>query len=267
MLTENYVLDVGDNDLKRMSLLSSIYLPFNIKFINKQGSLTGLKVADIGCGPGDISLWLADQVGETGKVTAIDNNQEQLNILSQRLATQQRNNIGIQHANIYDLSQMGMQFDLIFCRFLFVHLQHPIDALQQLHSALTSNGKIIIAELDNDSWSSIPTNSALQKDTSLLCQTGKLRGVDLKIGSKLVDFFQQFNFSSIINESYQPILETPLQREYLFLKLKAWGKVYLQYNLITASELEELFIDIKKLVSDTSIQICAAKMYQVCGVL
>lgn len=89
MTTEQskYALAVGGSDLKRMTLLGEIYMPYCQEFLINNGLAPGMNVADVGCGPGNVTLWLAQQVGTKGKVTGIDNSSEQLAILNERIST------------------------------------------------------------------------------------------------------------------------------------------------------------------------------------
>jgi ubiquinone/menaquinone biosynthesis C-methylase UbiE len=76
----DYALSVGISDLERMTMLGEIYMPYCAEFLIENGLKQGLNIADIGCGPGNTSLWLSQQVGMTGKVLAIDNSDAQLNM-------------------------------------------------------------------------------------------------------------------------------------------------------------------------------------------
>lgn len=42
------------------------------RLVNECGIAAGMRVLDIGCGTGDVSMLLADAVGPSGKVVGID---------------------------------------------------------------------------------------------------------------------------------------------------------------------------------------------------
>ncbi len=81
----DYALSVGISDLERMTMLGEIYMPYCAEFLIENGLKQGLNIADIGCGPGNTSSWLSQQVGMTGKVLAIDNSDGQLNVLRKKI--------------------------------------------------------------------------------------------------------------------------------------------------------------------------------------
>ncbi|MBS0287894.1 MAG: methyltransferase domain-containing protein [Proteobacteria bacterium] len=260
-----YPLDVGQSDLERMTLLGSIYMPYNTAFILNNGLTEGMDVADIGCGPGIMSLWFSEQVGSSGKVVAIDNSDDQLNILRDQINKKHISNVITKNIDIFDLSnQINQQFDIIYCRFLMIHLQDPFKAIAHLQKFLKPQGCLIISELDNSTWECFPENEYLQKDIHLLIQTGKLRGSDYEIGKKLYSYFRKQNFRDIKVEVLQPVLENA-QRKYLLSKNKAWGKRYLAHNLITEFELNTIYQNLEKLTQDQDTLLLGAKMFQVSG--
>jgi SAM-dependent methyltransferase len=145
-----------------------------------------------------------------------------------------------------------------------VHLHDPLKAMTQLKNILKPQGRLIIAELDNQTWYSYPNNEYLQKDVKLLCETGKLRGIDLEIGNKLYSYFRKIHMNNIKVEIAQPVLYKK-DREYLISKVQAWSQRYIEHKLITESELETLFAHIKELVLNEDYLLAGARMFQVAG--
>ncbi|HEX4044298.1 MAG TPA: methyltransferase domain-containing protein [Gammaproteobacteria bacterium] len=261
---EKYSLPVGKADLERMTMLGNLYMPYCTEFLLENGLRSGIKVADIGCGPGNTSLWLTDQVGEAGKVIAIDNSAEQLSILNNRILEKKIHNISTLHADIYQIDQMKEKFDLIFCRFLFIHLTNPLLAIKKLCMLLKPGGSLVIAELDNSTWSSYPENKALKKDTELLCNVGVQKGVDFCIGPKLYRYLREVNFNLLNVKIAQPILEGN-NRNYLMLKSKAWANVYLEYNLVSSVDIQYLQKGLCEMINNPDYLLIGAKMFLVCA--
>jgi len=261
---EKYSLSVGESDLERMTMLGEIYMPYCADFLFENGLAPGLQVADIGCGPGNVSLWLAEQVATTGKVVSIDNSDEQLAILNKRILENEVCNISTYKTDIYEIDQIKECFDLIFCRFLFIHLSHPLLAIQKLKKLLKPGGYLIIAELDNSTWFSYPESKALLNDTALLCKVGIQKGADFCIGPKLFGYLRQENFNSINVKIAQPVL-LDIHRDYLILKCKAWANTYLEYNLISSVDLESMIEGLYDITNNSEYLLAGAKMYLTCG--
>lgn len=262
---KEYALGVGQADLNRMSMLGNIYQPDNIQFILNCGLTSGMHVADIGCGPGNMSLWFAKKVGPTGSVTAIDNSDAQLGILKQQLTKHNISNVIPRNLDVYELSKhLEPQFDIVYCRFTMVHFNDPLQAMEQLQKILKPHGRLIVAELDNETWYSYPVNEYLKKDVNLLYKTGELRGIDMGFGKKLYSYFRKLQFNNIKVDIVQPILENE-NREYMVHKIQAWGKRYIEHQLITEQELSDLIDHIKLVVWDEDYLLAGAQMFQVSG--
>ncbi len=58
-----YSMAVGDLDTARLALLNDHYDPSSRAFCETAGISLGDKVADIGCGHGSMTRWLAARVG------------------------------------------------------------------------------------------------------------------------------------------------------------------------------------------------------------
>lgn len=261
---ETYSLSVGEDDLERMTILGDIYMPYCRDFLFENGIKKGFKVADIGCGPGSFSLWLAEQVGVTGKILSVDNSDAQLAIVNERILKNDIHNIYTLKADIYELDTIEERFDLVFCRFTLVHLSQPLIAIQKMRLLLKPGGCLIIAELDNATWFSYPASEALQQDIALLCEAGRQKGIDMCIGPKLYGYLHQSDFNAVYVKIAQPVLDGKY-RDYLILKCMAWRDTYLQLNLISRSEFQTMIKDLRDLVHNGQYLLAGAKMYLTAG--
>jgi ubiquinone/menaquinone biosynthesis C-methylase UbiE len=67
-----YVLGHDAPEIERLQLQAAVFGPVTQRLIDQSGIRRGMHVIDIGCGAGDVSMLLADAVGETGRVVAFD---------------------------------------------------------------------------------------------------------------------------------------------------------------------------------------------------
>jgi SAM-dependent methyltransferase len=67
-----YILGHSDAELRRLMLQAAILKPITRRLLLEGGLQPGMRVLDIGCGSGDVSLLLAEMVGSTGSVVGID---------------------------------------------------------------------------------------------------------------------------------------------------------------------------------------------------
>src|SRR5690242_1456998 len=75
-----YLLGDSPDAIQRLVIQGQMLYPFTRRVFEEAGIGTGMKVLDVGCGPGDVSLLIADLVGETGSVLGIDASAETLRL-------------------------------------------------------------------------------------------------------------------------------------------------------------------------------------------
>ena len=113
-----------------------------------------MKVLDCGCGPGVISIGLAEAVGPNGHVTGIDFAESQIAI-AQACATP---NLTFQVASVYALPFEDNAFDLVFSHALFEHLADPIQGVREIRRVLRPGGVAGLCSPDWDRFILSPTN-------------------------------------------------------------------------------------------------------------
>src|SRR5688572_24966472 len=67
-----YVLGHSDQELARLERQAEIFSVESRDWLRRAGLKTGMRVLDVGCGVGDVSIIAAEMVGSTGSVTGID---------------------------------------------------------------------------------------------------------------------------------------------------------------------------------------------------
>jgi ubiquinone/menaquinone biosynthesis C-methylase UbiE len=107
----------------------------------------GQRVLDCGCGPGTITLGLADAVFP-GRVTGIDRSSFQTDRAHQLANGREIVNASFRTADVYDLPWADGTFDLVFSHALFEHLSQPERALAELGRVLKPGGLIGLCSPD-----------------------------------------------------------------------------------------------------------------------
>jgi len=111
----------------------------------------GMVVADIGAGSGYFTRRIAQAVGDTGQVIAIDVEQKMLDYNRQELE-----NLGIVNRTKFVLAKAESPslpehtVDLVFLCDVYHHLEHHIAYLAKTKPALTQNGRIVIVDFYHD---------------------------------------------------------------------------------------------------------------------
>jgi ubiquinone/menaquinone biosynthesis C-methylase UbiE len=113
----------------------------------------GLKVLDVGCGPGTDTIALAPAVGPSGQVIGVDHDADMIAEAGKR-AQQAGVTAWVTHeqADATALPFAADHFDACRCERLFEHLHDPAKALSEMARVTRPGGRIVA--LDSD-WGSL----------------------------------------------------------------------------------------------------------------
>ncbi|HEY95055.1 MAG TPA: class I SAM-dependent methyltransferase [Dehalococcoidia bacterium] len=157
-------MEAYDNPKNRARILGSDRRAEWLKvdeIIEKTGVSQGMVCVDLGCGAGTLSIPLAEKVGSTGKVYAIDTNPDALQVIKEKnppanLVVLQRN-----------ATNTGVDASIANCCFmiLLLHEVPPEGVLAEAHRLLKAEGKAITLEwrMDFDSPRP-PSNERIDRD-------------------------------------------------------------------------------------------------------
>ncbi|KAJ8115032.1 hypothetical protein ONZ43_g4763 [Nemania bipapillata] len=108
----------------------------------------GLRVLDVGCGPGDLTAQIAELVGETGCVIGIDPSKERIAIaIGERTGP----NISFQLGIAEDLSQFpSSSFDVVFVNSTLHWVQDQPAAIMEFGRVLKPRGRLGISGASGD---------------------------------------------------------------------------------------------------------------------
>ena len=110
----------------------------------------GMVVCDMGCGNGFYSLRMATEVGETGRVLAVDIQPEMLRLLQERAKEAGFENIEPIHGTLIDPRLPAGGVDLILCVDVYHEFSHPEHMLAAMRRALKPNGVIVLVEFRSE---------------------------------------------------------------------------------------------------------------------
>ena len=68
----DYVFDYSESEIERIRRRAEMLRPITQRLLVSAGPGKGMRVLDIGCGAGDVTMLVADLVGPTGHVVGID---------------------------------------------------------------------------------------------------------------------------------------------------------------------------------------------------
>ncbi|MGA2529250.1 MAG: class I SAM-dependent methyltransferase [Acidimicrobiales bacterium] len=124
------------NDIYRRSLATAL---------ERVGLVTGWCCVDVGAGAGDVSVALAELVGRSGRVYAVDSDPRARDEVATAAAA-------AGGAQVVAITQAGEDLalpesvDLAYCRFLLLHVLEPRAVLLRMAAALAPGGFLLAQE-------------------------------------------------------------------------------------------------------------------------
>ncbi len=106
----------------------------------------GMTVCDMGCGNGYHTLPLAEMVGETGKVYAVDAQPEMIELLRGNIAAKDIKNIIPIVGLFHDPKLPPNSCDMILLVDVYHEFSHPVEMLAAMHKALKPDGQLVLVE-------------------------------------------------------------------------------------------------------------------------
>jgi ubiquinone/menaquinone biosynthesis C-methylase UbiE len=107
----------------------------------------GMKVLDAGCGPGRLTLPLAEAVGSQGEVTALDIQDGMLARVRAKVQAAGLQNVKFLHAGLGDGKLPRAYFDRAVLVTVLGEIPDPTNALKEIHSALLPGGILSVTEV------------------------------------------------------------------------------------------------------------------------
>jgi SAM-dependent methyltransferase len=259
--TGSYVLATGDAAAYRLRLLHALYGPGTRRVLLEAGLRRGMRVADLGCGVGTVTALLADLVGPEGHVVGIDASGAQLDQARARVNHGGRNTSFVE-ATATDTGLPRASFDLVYCRFLLIHLAEPERALREMRALLKPGGVLVCEDGDLTSAGSEPP-SALGAFADLWGRLGPRRGVDFTLGRRLFHMVQAAGFPQPEVTFNQPVAARGENKRMLELSVAEAGPAFIEAGLITAEELDQTLVEMRCLTADGTVLAVMPRMAQV----
>jgi SAM-dependent methyltransferase len=208
-----------------------------------------------------VTTLLAYLVGPAGHVIGMDASAAQLAEARSRLPDGVTN-VSFIEASAMDTGLRPESFDLVYSRFLLIHLTDPARALREMRSLLKPNGILVCEDGDLTSAGSEPP-SALGAFADLFGRLGPRRGVDYTLGRRLFHLVRDAGFPSAEVTFSQPVLARGEYKRLLELSVTEAGPAFVAAGLVTAEDLEDLLVDMRRQNADESVLAVMPRMTQV----
>jgi SAM-dependent methyltransferase len=256
-----YALATGEAAAYRLRLLHELYGPGTRRVLLQAGLRRGMRVADLGCGVGTVTGMLAKLVGPEGLVVGIDSSAAQL-AKAREHVNGDGAYVAFAQTSATDVDLPSESFDLVYCRFLLIHLPDPASALREMRRLLKPNGILVCEDGDLTDCGSEPP-SALDAFADLWGRLGPSKRVDYTLGRRLYHMVLAAGFPAPEIAFNQPVVARGESKRLLELSVAEAGPSFVRAGLITAMELERTLAQMRRLAEDETVLALMPRMSQV----
>jgi SAM-dependent methyltransferase len=169
-----------DVEQARLKLLEEYHDPLSAGQLNAIGVSAGWRCVDIGAGGGSVTRMLAERVGTTGSVLAVDLDTSLLDGLAS-------DRVEVRRHDLLADQLPEAEFDLVHARLLLMFLSPRLGALERMVSAARPGGWLASVAPDFTTVALSPTSVVWQRVWSRFLDAAMASGWDPGYGARLHD--------------------------------------------------------------------------------
>src|SRR4029450_535895 len=163
-MDQDYVLGTHNEELARLGLQHRVWRPVVLDCWQKAGITSGNRIVDLGAGPGYAALDLAEIVGPSGEVVALERSDKF--VAAMRESFRRR---GLTNAKIYELDLMTGDlpkgnYDFSWCRWVLSFVSDQALLIKKLGDVMPKSGISIFHEYAHyETWRFLPPIASQEK--------------------------------------------------------------------------------------------------------
>ena len=227
----DYVLGTHDEEVARLGLQHRVWRPVTSDCWRRAGITIGSRVLDVGAGPGYATIDLAEIVGPTGEVFAVERSARFLEVARRACAVRGLAQVRFQEADLMDHEIGALNFDFAWCRWVASFVSSPPKLIANIAGALRSGGMAIFHEYSHyETFHFAPRRPALESFSEKVMVSWRNAGGDPNVAGE---------FPALLHEAGMEIVEahprvvTISPKSYIW----QWPASFIEINLARLRDL------------------------------
>lgn len=151
----------------------------------------GASVLDVGCGPGTITVEMAERVAP-GHVIGID---AAATVVDTARSGKRRKNLAFETGDVYELNFPDNTFDVVHAHQVLQHLHDPVAALREMRRVVKRNGVVAVRDADYHAMTWFPEEPQLDAWMELYQQVARSNNAEPDAGRMLRSWAREAGFS------------------------------------------------------------------------
>ena len=238
----DYVLGTHNDEHARLGMQHSLWQEFVLDAWKRAGICTGTRVVDVGAGPGFATMDLADIVGATGHVTAVEISSKFAQEVKDQANVRGLKNISVHIVDLMHedipLANAGVQFDAAWCRWVCMFVPDVGALVRCVHNALRAGGVAVFHEyVHYETYGLQPPTPGIDSFTQAAMKSFSARGGNANIAGTLLKELRQHGFEIM---SIKPIARSARPHEPLWQWPAGFIRTYLP-RLVELGQVDNSF--------------------------
>jgi SAM-dependent methyltransferase len=156
-MERDYVLGTHDEELARLGLQHRVWRPVVLDCWQRAGITVGKRVLDVGAGPGYAAVDLAEIVGPTGEVIAIERSKNFIRAMNEACRARSLTNVRIHELDLMADELPKADYDFSWCRWVVSFVNDPALLIKKLAGTMQKGSVAIFHEYGHyETWHFLP---------------------------------------------------------------------------------------------------------------
>jgi ubiquinone/menaquinone biosynthesis C-methylase UbiE len=196
---EEYILGTGDQESDRLRLQHRLWSSSAHRLWEQAGIAPGQTVIDVGCGPGNATVDMAQIVGATGRVIAVDESPLFLKHLHDRVAGLRLQNVERLLGDVQEVDELIPDLregvDMAYARWVMCFVSNPGEVVDAVGRLLKRGGRFIVQDyFDYERMTLAPRREIFSRVVRAVADSWRERGGDPDIISRLPRMLRERGF-------------------------------------------------------------------------
>lgn len=161
---------------------------------------SGMRLLDVGCGPGTITIDLARHVAPAD-VVGIDAASDVIEQAQQAATTANATNVTFTTGDVYALDFPDESFAVVHAHQVLQHLSDPVRALREMRRALQPGGIVAVRDSDYGAFTWSPADPLIDRWIELYHGVTRRNGADADAGRHLLAWAHAAGFADAVYSS------------------------------------------------------------------
>lgn len=157
---------------------------------------SGLRVLDVGCGPGTITADLATRI-TPGRVTALEVTAEALELARAEARRRDLKNLDFSVGDVHALTFPDATFDVVHAHQVLQHVGDPVAALREMRRVTKPGGVVAVRDSDYAAFTWYPPRPELAEWLALYQRVARGNGGEPDAGRRLKAWARAAGFTDV----------------------------------------------------------------------